>query len=133
MKRTGIDVEIHPEGQYILFRLKGVVYARDVLDKIAETYSRLEEPWQYDQLYDVRALINIFVYADFVAISDKWREMVGTYRPLHFAIVTTDPLRIDRAHTFGLMFDNIEAKTFPTVEAAAAWLTPVAVRQPHES
>lgn len=133
MTRTGIEVEIHPEGQYILFRLRGVVYAKDVLDRIAETYAGLEEPWQYDQLYDIRGLINVFVYNDFVAISDKWREMVGTYRPLHFAIVTTDPLRIDRTQTFSEMFDNIEAQTFPTLEAASAWLTPAAVRQSHAS
>lgn len=128
MRRTGIDVDIHRDEQFVLFRLNGVVYARDVILRIEQIYGNLPDPWQFDMLFDVRGLINVFVYEDFRTLSERWHQIAGNYRPLRFAVVTTDPLRLERTETFAPMFENFEVKAFPTPAEAAVWLASAAER-----
>ena len=103
--------------------LDGVVNPADVVKRIAESYAEVDEPWQYDQLCDIRGMINVFSREDFAAISKIWTNVAANYRLLRVAIVTTDPFRMERKKDFAALFTNITAHIFPTVDAAFEWLS----------
>ncbi len=121
-RRNGIAVEIHPEAHFVLFRLQGVVYGKELLDITERTYAALTDPWAYDRLFDIRQFINVLQFEDFAALAEQWPKLAGRVRPLRVAIVTEDPVRIARAETFGPVLPNIVARTFGTLDEAEAWL-----------
>ncbi len=133
-RRNAISVEIHPEAHFVLFRLQGVVYGKELLDITERTYATLSEPWRFNRLFDIRQFINVLQFEDFAALAEQWPKLAGRVQPTRAAIVTDDPVRIARAESFTRVLPNITARTFGTMEAAEAWLAedvPAMVRAPH--
>lgn len=133
-RRNGVSVEIHPEGRFVLFRLQGVVYGKELLDVTERTYAALNDPWRYGRLLDIRQFINVLQFEDYAALAEQWPKLAGRVVPLRVAVVTDDPVRIARAERFGPILPNIIAQTFSTVDAAQAWLAeeaPVKAAAPH--
>jgi hypothetical protein len=133
-RRNGISVEIHPEAHFVLFRLQGVVYGKELLDVTERTYAALTDPWAYDRLLDIRQFINVLQFEDIAALAEQWPKLAGRVRPLRVAIVTGDPVRIARAERFAPVLPNVVAHTCGTMEEAEAWLAqeaPVKQAAPH--
>jgi len=125
-RRNAISVEIHPESHFVLFKLQGVVYGRQLLDVTERTYASLTEPWRYNRLFDIRQFINVLQFDEFAALAEQWPKLAGRVQPLKIAVVTEDPVRIARADTFGRVLPNIEVRTFGAMEMAEAWLAEAA-------
>ncbi|WP_443750339.1 hypothetical protein [Asticcacaulis solisilvae] len=121
-RRNAISVEIHPESHFVLFKIQGVAYGKELLDITERTYASLTEPWRYNRLYDIRQFINVLQFDDFAAMAEQWPRLAGRVRTLKVAIVTEDPVRIARADTFTRVLPNVEARTFATIETAETWL-----------
>lgn len=122
MRADTIQIEVRPTEHYIHILLKGVVDTEELVRRLTRTYAALPDPWLYDQLHDVRALINVFTHKNFLAISQMWDDIAANYRKLRFAVVTTDPFRLERTRVFAPQYQNMETLAFPTVELAAQWL-----------
>ncbi|MBW8733923.1 MAG: STAS/SEC14 domain-containing protein, partial [Asticcacaulis sp.] len=130
-RRNGISVEIHPELHFVLFKLKGVVYGKELLEVTERTYATLNEPWLYNRLFDIRQFINVLQFEDFAALAEQWPKIAGRVQQTRVAIVTEDPVRIARTENFGRVLPNVTARTFATIDEAEAWLAedvPVKVR-----
>ncbi len=133
-RRNAISVEIHPESHFVLFKLQGVVYGKEMLEATERAYASLTEPWRYNRLLDIRQFINVLQFEDYAALAEQWPKLAGRVQRLKVAIVTDDPVRIARADTYGRVLPNIEARTFGTMEEAEAWLgeaVPAKVKASH--
>jgi len=125
-RRNGISVEIHPEAHFVLFRLQGVVYGKELLEVTERTYAALTDPWAYDRLFDIRQFINVLQFEDFAALAEQWPKLAGRVRPLRLAVVTQDPVRIARNEKYSPVLPNIVSRTFGSMEEAKAWLAEAA-------
>lgn len=121
-RRNAISVEIHPEARFVLFRLQGVVYGKELLEVTERTYAQLSDPWLYNRIFDIRQFINVLQFEDFAALVEQWPKLAGRVQPFRAAIVTEDPVRIARTETFGRVLPNVTARTFGSMEEAEAWL-----------
>ncbi len=123
MSRSGISAVVNPADRYIIFKFRGVLSGKDMLDATAEAYAGLDEPWMYNRIYDLRSFINVVHVEDLKALIRQWEDIVGRrHAPMRFAMVTDDPVRLGRAKAYAPMFPYLDVGVFPTLAAAIAWL-----------
>ncbi|ESQ88997.1 hypothetical protein ABAC460_14550 [Asticcacaulis sp. AC460] len=118
-----ITVQINDHAYFVTFKLRGIVYGSDLLEKTDEVYRSLEEPWRYNRLFDIRAFINILQFEDFRALADQWRSLAGGPTPTRFAVVTDDATRAARIEAFDPLFPDITSRVFSRTRDAIGWLT----------
>ncbi len=121
--RNAVSVQINDHAGFITFELRGVLYGSDLLKVTEQTYSTLNNPWRYNRLYDLRAFVNVVQFEDLVALSEQWQRIAGRDRPIRWAILTDDPVRLARTQAFSPLFPDIMVRTFGTLANAITWLT----------
>ncbi len=120
---NAVSMQINDHAGFVTFGLRGVVHGADLLEATRQIYAMLDEPWRYNRLYDLRALINMFQPEDFVAIVEQWRALSAPQVARRAAVLTEDPIRIARLNLFAPLFPDVELGLFDTLGAAIEWLT----------
>ncbi len=120
--RKAISVQINDHARFVTFKLRGLVYGPQLLEVTHQVYTGLSEPWRYNRLYDLRALINVLQPEDFVALVEQWRALAGPQAAMRTAIVTDDAIRIARLQAFAPLFPDVKLRLFDTLAAAIEWL-----------
>ncbi len=131
MSRSGISAVVNPADRYIIFKFRGVLGGKDMLQATEEAYAGLDEPWLYNRIYDLRSFINIVSVEDLTALVKQWEKIVGRrHAPMRFAVVTDDPVRLARTKAYTPMFPHLDVAAFPTLAAAIAWLKEETIDHP---
>jgi hypothetical protein len=121
--RNGITVQINDHAHFVTFKLRGIVYGQELLDKTEEVYRGLDEPWRYNRLFDIRGFINVLQFEDFQALADQWPKLAGGPYPTCFVTVTDDAARKARIEAFIPLFPEITSRVFSRTRDAIGWLT----------
>jgi hypothetical protein len=125
MHANGVTADIDPSNLLFHFRLIGAVSGNMLLKALGDAYRQVDDPGEYDHIFDMRRFINIVAYDDLAQGIALWRRM--SKRPdatTKWALITDDPLRIARTNAFIPVFPDVKAEVFPKLDDAMTWLRP---------
>lgn len=125
MRANEVTTEIVPSDRIFHFRLIGAISGNVLLKAVEDAYRQVDDPGEYDHIFDLRRFINIVAFDDLSEGIAIWRRM--RKRPdatTRWALITNDPLRIARTNAYIPLFPDVKADVFPSLAEAMTWLRP---------
>jgi hypothetical protein len=116
----------NPDRRIIILRPIGDLSARAFIDEAFEHYARIDEPWTYNRLTDVRRFTGYLSDADVAEMAERWRDLTeGRTYHAHVAVVSFDTLDRLRLPAVSPMFPNETICLFSDYHEAMGWLTAI--------
>jgi hypothetical protein len=96
------------------------------VDKLFEFYARVEEPWTYNRVTDVRRFDGKLIQEDLDEIAKRWMTLAdGRPYHAHVAVVSLDRLASFRVAAVSAQFPNETMCVFTDYHEAINWLLAV--------
>lgn len=112
------------ERRIIILRPIGDLSAREFIDQAFEHYARIDAPWTYNRLTDVRRFTGYLSDKDLTEMAARWRDLTeGHDYHAHVAVVSLDIVDRVRIPAVSPMFPNETICMFSDYHEAMGWLS----------
>lgn len=117
---------IDNERRILTVRPIGYMPGAYFVDKLFEFYARVDEPWTYNRVNDVRRFDGRLIQEDLNQIADRWKDLArGQAYHAHVAVVSLDRLASFRVAAVSAQFPNETMCVFTDYHEAINWLLAV--------
>lgn len=122
--RYRFRVRIDPKRRLVIVRIAGHMNSANLVDQIFSAARKLERPWAWRRLIDLRAFDGFVEYDDIVHLAKRWhyltRDVIHKGRT---AIVSKSPLDLARISTITPLFPDEIFRGFESFDEAVEWLS----------
>lgn len=123
MPASLVSITVDESRRLITVRITGKEVGRVYVDQSLAAYDRIDQPWRYNRLIDLRQFRGFLTIAELEQVSRySAKRMIGRIERPRVALMTRDPLIHARVAVAGPMFTGANFRAFKSRPDALAWL-----------
>ncbi len=123
MTRSRLTMTVDEEAHMLILRYIGAIEGDEINLSMIEQLSRLDAPWTYDTIIDMRRYDNTVLASEIDELGMKWGMLAqGRDKGRLTAIVSEDPLVWARLPISQAAFPHRILQTFKTYDEGMDWI-----------
>ncbi len=127
MSRSRLTLSVDEDHKLFVVRYIGEIGGEDINDSMLTQLSRLEKPWEYHSIIDMRRHDATVLSSEIEDLSKRWNEMArGRDHGARIAVISEDPLVHARQNLTQAMFPGRVMGYFYTFDEGLEWIKEVA-------
>ena len=127
MSRSRLTLSIDEDHKLFVVRYIGDIEGEEINDSLLAQLSRLEKPWEYHTLIDMRRHDATVLVTEIEDLATRWNQMArGRDHGARIAVISEDPLVHARQNLTQAMFPGRLMGYFYTFDEGLDWIKDLA-------
>jgi len=127
MSRSRLTLSVDEDHKLFVVRYIGEIEGEAINDSLLEQLSRLDKPWEYHTLIDMRRHDATVLVTEIEDLARRWNQMArGRDHGARIAVVSEDPLVHARQNLTQAMFPGRVMGYFFTFDEGLDWIKDLA-------